>query len=179
MQPPGPRAQGVGHTDADGVVQDFQRVQRESERTKLERMLWRKIEEAGLPEPDEFEFRWARSEGRQYRSDGFYRLPIPTLIEVDGGTWISGGHSRGSGFEHDRRRDNLAALMGYRILRFTKEMVRDGTAVSDIRRALAGGQQTAQRSDFQQALPTYNGEAQKGPQRSQRRGPYHQEVSAP
>lgn len=117
--------------DGDGLVLEVA----QSERKRLENMLWRRLEEAGLPQPEK-EYRWARSEGRMYRSDGFYREPIPTLIEIDGGTWIGGGHTRGSAYEHDRQRDNLAALLGLRMLRFTKQMIASGEAVETIRRAL-------------------------------------------
>jgi very-short-patch-repair endonuclease len=132
---PRPRAEGVGHTDASGVVQDFQRVIRESERTKLERMLWRRIDDAGLPEPIK-EHRFAASIGRRFRADGFY--PPDLLLEVEGGIWAAnpGRHNRGSGFQQDAEKYNLAAILGLRVLRFTERMIKDGTAVEHIRRAL-------------------------------------------
>jgi very-short-patch-repair endonuclease len=132
---PQARAAGVGHTDASGIVQDFKRIARESERTKLERMLWRKIDEAGLREPIK-EHRFAAALGRQFRADGFY--PPDLLIEVEGGIWSAnpGRHNRGSGFQTDAEKYNLAAILGLRVLRFTERMIKDGTAVDHIRRAL-------------------------------------------
>jgi very-short-patch-repair endonuclease len=132
---PRPRAEGVGHTDGSGIVQDFQRVVRDSERTKLERSLGRKIAEAHLPEP-QTQYLWARPE-RMYRAD-FAWPERMVLAEVQGGIWAAnpGRHNRGSGYERDCERDNLAAILGFRLLRFTERMIRDGMAVDHIRRAL-------------------------------------------
>lgn len=51
------------------------------------------------------------------------------LVEVDGGTWVQGRHSRGSGIEGDAEKQTLAALLGWRVMRFTGAMVRDGRAL--------------------------------------------------
>lgn len=109
-----------------------------SERSKLEALLLRRIELAGLPMP-EVQYRWARDEGRQYRSDGAY-VEARVLLEVQGGIWAAdaGRHNRGSGYEEDCRRDNLAALLRWTLLRFTERMIKDGTAAETIRRALEG-----------------------------------------
>lgn len=135
MTVPRARAEGVGHTDASGVVQDFQRVVRDSERTKLERSLERKIAEAGLPEP-QTQYLWARPE-RLYRAD-FAWPEAMVLAEVQGGIWAAdpGRHNRGSGYERDCERDNLAAILGWKLLRFTERLIKDGIAVDHIRRAL-------------------------------------------
>ena len=58
------------------------------------------------------------------------------LIEVDGGSWINGRHSRGAGFAADCAKTNAAALLGFRVLRFTPEMVESGVALATIERAL-------------------------------------------
>lgn len=58
------------------------------------------------------------------------------LIEIDGGAWTQGRHVRGKGFEADLEKLNAAALLGYRVLRFTPAMVDDGRALSVIRQAL-------------------------------------------
>jgi hypothetical protein len=106
-----------------------------SERQKLERMLWNRIDDAGLPQPRK-EYRFAIPLGRQFRADGFYEPDL--LIEVDGGVFMPGGgrHTRGSGFSEDCVKTNLAAILGYRYLRFTRDMIKDGIAVDHIRRAL-------------------------------------------
>lgn len=135
-------ARGRVTVDGNSTVLDYspptdaQRALRTAQRTKLERMLWRVIEEAGLPLPDELEYRFAKSEGRQWRADGAYLSPHFLLIEVDGGTWSGGRHSQGAGFQGDAEKLNCAAILGWRVLRFTGPMIRSGEAVRTIKRAL-------------------------------------------
>ena len=57
-------------------------------------------------------------------------------IEVDGGLWVQGRHSRGAGMEADFVKLNECALQGYLVLRFSTGMVKDGTAIETIKRAL-------------------------------------------
>lgn len=57
-------------------------------------------------------------------------------LEVDGGTWIQGRHNTGSGFAEDCRKVSEAAILGWRIIRVTPVMVRDGLALSYVERAL-------------------------------------------
>jgi hypothetical protein len=58
------------------------------------------------------------------------------LIEVEGGTWISGRHTTGSGFAKDAEKYNAAAELGYRVLRYTPSMIEDGSALAQIQRVL-------------------------------------------
>ncbi len=136
-----PPARGRATVDDSGVVLAYEppeaeRAIRLSEREKLERLLWQAIDWARLPLPV-LQYRWALSEGRQYRADGAYP-DAHVLLEVQGGIWATnpGRHNRGSGYERDCERDNLAALMGWKLLRFTERMIKDGTAVKTIARAL-------------------------------------------
>lgn len=57
-------------------------------------------------------------------------------IEVQGGTWIQGGHSRGQGQERDCEKQNAAVKAGFRPLSYTTEMVTAGTAIDDVRALL-------------------------------------------
>ena len=85
---------------------------------------------AELPEPVlEFRFR----PPRKWRAD----LAWPDamlLVEVDGGSWVGGRHVSGVGFEADLEKINAAQIAGYRVLRFTPRMVRDGVALEMIER---------------------------------------------
>lgn len=121
--------------DGSSTVVAFRPPERPSQRRKLENLLWHRMADAGLPEPVK-EYRFAESIGRQFRSDGF--LAPDLLIEVDGGVWMpgGGGHSHPMHLETQHHRDNLAVILGFRVLRFTEKMIRDGTAVDHIRRAL-------------------------------------------
>lgn len=58
-------------------------------------------------------------------------------VEVEGGSWVSGRHSRGTGFEEDCIKYCEAALLGWIVLRVTPRMVDDGRALALIQRAIA------------------------------------------
>lgn len=57
-------------------------------------------------------------------------------IEIEGGAFIQGRHTRGAGFVKDLEKYNHAALLGWRILRFTPQQVLDGSAIAFIKRVL-------------------------------------------
>jgi very-short-patch-repair endonuclease len=85
-----------------------------------------------LPEPvKEYQF----APPRRFRFD-FAWLEQKVAAEIEGGTWNNGGHTRGKHFESDAEKYNLAALMGWRVLRFTTNMVTDGRAIDTIKKAL-------------------------------------------
>jgi len=58
------------------------------------------------------------------------------LVEIDGGGWTQGRHTRGSGVEKDAEKQSAAAILGYRVIRCTPRQVENGTALSWIRQAL-------------------------------------------
>lgn len=72
---------------------------------------------------------------RRWRAD-FAFLEAKLLIEVEGGIWTNGRHSRGKGFEDDCEKYNAMTIQGWRLLRFTAEMVEDGRAIGVIMQAL-------------------------------------------
>lgn len=59
-------------------------------------------------------------------------------LEVEGGTRTGGRHVRGDGFAADCEKYNTAAIMGWRVLRVTGEMVHDGTAINTLEKLLSG-----------------------------------------
>ena len=82
------------------------------------------------------EYAFAKSIGRKWRFD--FALAKGFAVEIDGGIWTQGRHSRGAGMEADFEKLNAAVLLGWRVLRFSTGMVKDGTAISVIRRAVNG-----------------------------------------
>lgn len=88
---------------------------------------------AGIPLP-EFEFYFHPD--RKWRSD-FAWADQMLLAEYEGGVYTNGAHVRGAHFESDAEKYNEAALLGYRVLRFTYGMVRSGMALEMTERALA------------------------------------------
>lgn len=127
------RARRRTKTAADGLVLETTREQ--SDRERLELMLWNRINEASMPAP-ETQYLWARPE-RMFRADFAY-VAERILIEVQGGIWARdpGRHNRGSGYTADLQRTNLAMRLGWRLLAFTEQMIKSGEAVETIRRAL-------------------------------------------
>lgn len=59
---------------------------------------------------------------RKWRFD--YAIPAHKIaIEVEGGAWIEGRHNRATGFIKDMEKYNNAAVMGWRLLRFTPQQL--------------------------------------------------------
>jgi len=86
------------------------------------------IKAVGLPVPDrEFRFHPVR----RWRAD-FAWPDQKILVEVDGGVYVQGRHTRGRGFEEDMRKLNAAAVLGYRVLRFSTGMVKNGEALATL-----------------------------------------------
>ena len=103
-------------------------------KSELELLLAAQIQTARLPKP-ETEYRFHPT--RRWRFDfAFPHLIPPLAIEVHGGTWSRGRHTRGKGFEGDCDKSNAAVLLGWRVLQFTGDQVRDGRAIDVIVEAL-------------------------------------------
>lgn len=85
-----------------------------------------------LPEPT-CEFRFLPP--RRWRFD--YAWPLEWLaVEVEGGIWKQGRHTRGKGYVGDMEKYNAAMLAGWRVLRVTPSQVQDGTAVKLVELAI-------------------------------------------
>ena len=68
---------------------------------------------------------------RRWRFD-FYFLEQRVAVEVEGGTWAAGRHTRGSGYAKDCEKCNAAAEMGITVLRYTTQMVESGEAINQV-----------------------------------------------
>lgn len=92
----------------------------------------------GLRPEREFQF----DPERRWRFD--FAFPEQKVaVEVEGGTWIAGRHSRGSTIGKDFEKYNRGTIMGWRILRYTTDMVTEGTAIDEVLEILGlvpGGQ---------------------------------------
>ncbi len=100
--------------------------------SELEDTLAFHIKAHKLPEPER-EVRWHYP--RRWRAD-FLWIDQKLMVEVEGGTWAQGRHTRGPGFEADCEKYNNATLDGWRVLRVTAKQIDNGDAVDWIRRAL-------------------------------------------
>ncbi|HGL4508388.1 TPA: DUF559 domain-containing protein [Acinetobacter baumannii] len=68
---------------------------------------------------------------RKWRAD-FLITGTKILIEVEGGIWSGGRHTRGKGYLGDMEKYNSAAMMGFTVLRFSTEQVKAGVAIKQI-----------------------------------------------
>lgn len=118
-------------------------------KSELETILANQIAFAGLPKPErEYRFaavlvglgpgvrlRLAITNLKDWRFD--FAWPAQMLaVEIEGGIWMKGRHTRGGGFTDDCRKYNEAMLMGWRVLRVVGAWVRNGEALRLIERAL-------------------------------------------
>lgn len=82
----------------------------------------------------DFAFRWKAIQGpnlepefkfhpeRRWRFD--FACPITkTAVEIEGGHWTGGRHTRGAGFEADCEKYNEAALEGWTVFRLTSGLL--------------------------------------------------------
>lgn len=98
----------------------------------LEETLALHIRASKLPDPvREYRFHPVR----RFRFD--FCWPDRLLaVEVDGGSWVNGRHSRGTGIDSDCEKFALAMLDGWRVLRVTGTHIKSGQAIQWISRAL-------------------------------------------
>lgn len=98
----------------------------------LEETLAFHIKVAGMPEPTrEYAF-WP---GRKFRFD-FCWPALMLAVECEGGTRQGGRHNRHEGFEADCVKYAEALILGWRVLRVTSDMVKDGRAITLIERLM-------------------------------------------
>ena len=101
-------------------------------RSDLERALLFNLRDGGLPAPVAD---YRAVESRRWKWDLAYP-GSKLLIEIDGGGWTGGRHARGAGIEQDAEKQSTAAAEGWRTMRLTGRMVRDGRAVALVTQAL-------------------------------------------
>ncbi len=66
---------------------------------------------------------------RKWRFD--FAWPISKVaVEIHGGVWSNGRHTRGSGYSKDLEKMNVAQKLGWRVFQFTKKELDDGSAIS-------------------------------------------------
>jgi hypothetical protein len=98
----------------------------------LELLLDQQMTLLGLPEwVSEYQFK----KPRRWRFDRAWPH-LRLAVEVEGGIWSGGRHTRGKGYEDDCVKYNEAAILGWRVIRVTSNMIDDGRAVDMIMRAL-------------------------------------------
>lgn len=135
--------------------QQWRAAERETEAASLELPVWRWFlamnAEGYIAELPRCQWNGGQPRiipGRQFRYD-FTLYVARAVIDLDGAMWgrrnpqtlaweqgKRGGHVSASGYENNRHKDALAMLDGWRILRLTPGMLRDGSAFAYIERML-------------------------------------------
>lgn len=93
-------------------------------------MVFKKIieKELGLKVEKEYQFH----SQRKWRFD--YCIPeLKIAIEVEGGAWTQGRHTRGAGFIADMEKYNTAVVMGWRLLRVTPDQLYTTLTLANIK----------------------------------------------
>jgi very-short-patch-repair endonuclease len=88
---------------------------------------------AGLPMPIA-EFRFHPE--RRWRFDWAFQTADRLAVEVEGGVWSGGRHTRGVGFEKDLEKYAEALILGWKVLRVTPKQIADGRALTLVDRIL-------------------------------------------
>lgn len=108
--------------------------QRQKRPSKATNTLLRHCELSGVPLPV-LEYRFCE---RRWRFDAAWPEPQMVALEIDGGAWTNGRHTRGAGFIADCEKLNEATLLGWRVIRVTPQQVENGKALALVQRALGG-----------------------------------------
>ena len=79
------------------------------------------------------EYRFAAP--RKWRFD-YAWVDEMVALEVEGGIWTQGRHTRGKGVLGDMEKYNEAAILGWKVIRATPEQVASGAILLTLERAL-------------------------------------------
>lgn len=112
----------------------LQRLHARAKRTAAQDLLGFQLTVAGVRY--ESEYHWDTKTKR--RAD-FALMAVSGqvwLVEVDGGLFVNGGHTRGAARERDYERDAEAMMLGFRVLRVSPRQVKQGKALLWIQKLL-------------------------------------------
>ena len=101
------------------------------------------IKAAKLPPPVR-EYRFARGftdPFTQQTKDRLWRFDFAwpdqkVALEIEGGAWVSGRHTRGAGFENDCEKYAAALLLGWKVIRVPTRWVRNLRALNTLEATL-------------------------------------------
>ena len=103
------------------------KVKGEKVPNEFEAKLARELKTLKIEFEQEFEFH----PKRKWRAD-FHLVGKKILVEVEGGIWSGGRHTRGKGYIGDMEKYNAATMLGYQVIRFSTDQVKSGLAIQQI-----------------------------------------------
>jgi len=103
------------------------KVKGEKVPNEFEAKLARELKTLKIEFEQEFEFH----PKRKWRAD-FHLVGKKILVEVEGGIWTGGRHTRGKGYLGDLEKYNAATMMGFQVIRFSTDQVKSGHAIQQI-----------------------------------------------
>lgn len=105
-----------------------------------ERVFLALLKQGGIPDPmHEFRFADLQQPPRRWRFD--YSWPASKVaLEVEGGAFVRGRHTRGVGFKNDLEKYNTATALGWRLLRVTPDDLTHPQTITWIQQALQHSQ---------------------------------------
>jgi hypothetical protein len=95
-------------------------------------LLEKHLEELGLKFEKEFAFALPRKWRFDYVLTWSHMSPN-VAIEIEGGIWTRGRHTRGGGYERDLSKYRTAAALGWKVYRFSTQEVLSGVAMEFLR----------------------------------------------
>ena len=95
--------------------------------SELEDKFAKALDEAGI----KYERQAKLIPGRRFRSDFF--IPPDVVVEIEGGVFTRGRHTRPIGFVNDIEKYNLYTLLKYRLLRFAASHLNKTTLPDSIK----------------------------------------------
>ena len=121
--------------DKTPAQKEIERLEKAARRERWVQQFVRDCKAIGLPEPLYGTRELVFHPTRMWRFDVAWPA-YKTAVEIDGGVYAKGRHTRGAGYEEDCRKLAEAYLLGWTVFRFSTGMVKNGEAVAFIERAL-------------------------------------------
>ena len=97
-------------------------------KSDFELMFEEQVKELKTPYATQYKF----SDDRKWTCD-FYLPKYKLLVEIEGGVWIMGRHSRGAGFVKDCEKYNTAVCKGYSVMRMPTQWVKNNIAIGYVK----------------------------------------------
>lgn len=95
----------------------------------LEELFAFQLTTAGIPFEQQVKF----CLNRKFLADFFFR-ESKLIVEINGGTWMQkSGHNTATGIQRDYEKSNMAQLLGYTYLQFTKKELDNLVALDTVR----------------------------------------------